>query len=318
MLQPCIDGLPPNYGSRLRPTTLDCGSLFPKWSAFAEKTGKISRNVRGKLTTWRQAVPRTCNCNCPVVPPRYQQQRATNMMRASSTYMQQQRPKATATTSRYVDPMSCEGVFVSQPLPRRYRHDTTTMLHSYGMNYEEGERYEELASRGPTPSSYSREIIRSLEELELNRIERRPPPPRTTLHQSYQQLHRQRPYSANLSSSWSNDRPYATLPKRNGRINLEEQFLPRDLQRLSKYPKSLQDLKYLEIEAILDRDPRPASYPQSSSSHQWEDEGGLFVESIGEAGQVERHEPGKVHYEREYRIYGKDTVALIFYKTCYL
>lgn len=32
----------------------------------------------------------------------------------------------------------------------------------------------------------------------------------------------------------------------------------------------------------------------------------------------EKYVPGKVHYEREYRIYGRDTVALIYYKTCYL
>lgn len=301
---PSIDGLPADYGSRLRPTTLDCGTLFPRWSAFAEKTGRISRSVRGKLTTWRQAVPRTCNCNCPMVVQRQHHQRAM-----SSPYLYQRPTRAT--TSRYVDPTSCEGVFVSQPPGRHWRYDDS-MLHSYGMNFEEGERYEELASRGPTTSSYSRDIIRSLEELELNRIERRP---RATLHQSYQQLSR-RPYSANLSSSWSNDRPYATLPSR---VNLEEHFLPRDLRRLSKYPKSLRDLKYLEIEAILERDPRPSSYPPRRPS--WLSEqpahgSGLFLESG--AGEVQRHEPGKVHYEREYRIYGKDTVALIFYKTCYL
>ncbi|KAK0161360.1 hypothetical protein PV327_009838 [Microctonus hyperodae] len=32
----------------------------------------------------------------------------------------------------------------------------------------------------------------------------------------------------------------------------------------------------------------------------------------------EKFIPGKVHYEREYKIYGRDTVALIYYKTCYL
>lgn len=27
---------------------------------------------------------------------------------------------------------------------------------------------------------------------------------------------------------------------------------------------------------------------------------------------------GRVHYEKEYRLFGRDTVALIYYKTCYL
>lgn len=31
-----------------------------------------------------------------------------------------------------------------------------------------------------------------------------------------------------------------------------------------------------------------------------------------------RYEPGQVHYERECRTFGKDTVAFIYYKTCYL
>lgn len=31
-----------------------------------------------------------------------------------------------------------------------------------------------------------------------------------------------------------------------------------------------------------------------------------------------KYEPGQVHYERECRTFGKDTVAFIYYKTCYL
>ncbi|KAK2582894.1 hypothetical protein KPH14_008968 [Odynerus spinipes] len=39
---------------------------------------------------------------------------------------------------------------------------------------------------------------------------------------------------------------------------------------------------------------------------------------VGSSGGGGRYEPGQVHYERECRTFGKDTVAFIYYKTCYL
>ena len=344
MGMPATAGSSSYFYTRPRATTLDCANLLPRCerrrladycSAFAEKTGRISRNVRGKLASWRLAMPH----NCPGG------QRAADIMHC--------RFGDASFRRRYGDPTKLSGITMD------YRNQPG-MMHSYGMDYEQGERYEELASRRPTTSAYSRDIIRSLEELELNRIDHHYQP----LHHS-QQLHRefQHPYNAHLSSSWTSERPYATLPKRHSssrattttNISLEDQFLPRDLQRLSRYPKSLQDLKYLEIEAILGRDSKSVSYPpreqpymrredlstlddrpsRSSSrasrlredvaggSRRWmrmdeESQDRLFLEGLAGGSQIERYEPGKVHYEREYRIYGKDTVALIFYKTCYL
>ncbi|KAL7286125.1 hypothetical protein TKK_0019639 [Trichogramma kaykai] len=336
----------PSANATVRPTTLDCAAissccLHPRTGtarlsdlcrAFVEKTSCISRRIRTRLATWRTAVPQTCPYDCPVRQRAMQQQQQAAYYRQHLQQQQQQQ--------HYV-----------QPLTSRQQRD---MLRSYGMNYEQSERYEELASRRPTTNSYSRDIIRSLEELELSRI-----PP--LHHQSYQHIRPEAacypPYNTQFSSSWCSERPYATLPsKRDARrasasVNIEDRFLPKDLQRLSRYPKSLQDLKYLEIEAILERDPLPTWTTHGSRSRRQAHRSALDVrqprslstgsrpvsslldrqnswlvqanDSRGDfvaAGpsQIDRLEPGKVHYEREYRIYGKDTVALIFYKTCYL
>lgn len=71
---------------------------------------------------------------------------------------------------------------------------------------------------------------------------------------------------------------------------LRDQIRLADIQRISRYPSSLEDLTYLEIEAILEREP----------------------------SGLEDDVPGLVRYEKEYRLYGRDTLALVYYKTCYL
>lgn len=270
-----------------RPTALDCSALFRDCrdrrrltdycNVFAEKTSRITRSVQGRFYRWRSLAVPAC--------PRE-------------------------------GPTGAES-FPDVTLRQVMRGGTTTR--SYGMNYETGERYEEVLEtpRGDRTSVYSRDIIRSLEELELGRIQRQPPHVRCC---SQDLLERPQYYPGSSS-------PQVPV-RRSQSINLEEHFRPHDIRRLCRYPKSLQDLTYLEIEAILDRDPissRPESYPpnrrpRSMSASRFE---GAST-SQGRAGDVyggrriEMMEPGKIHYEKEYRIYGKDTVALIFYKTCYL
>ena len=98
-----------------------------------------------------------------------------------------------------------------------------------------------------------------------------------------------------------------------------------DTGSFSLYPRSMQDLTDLDIERILERD---TNFRVPLSSFRSRD---YLMEGYRRMGDEEnqsteiddkRHEtayvPGRVHYEREYRIYGKDTVALIYYKTCYL
>lgn len=104
-----------------------------------------------------------------------------------------------------------------------------------------------------------------------------------------------------------------------------------------KYPRSLEDLTDLEMERILERDttfhlPIRALRSQESvlaryrrryeESIEDRDENYLrLYQSLSRLDKMmprEKYPPGKVHYEREYKIYGRDTVALIYYKTCYL
>jgi hypothetical protein len=255
-----------------------------------EKGHRLTRDVRGKLSGWRQAAARAARA---AREPPFQ---------------------------RYVEQRSNDG-------GSRARADRG-MLRGYGMDYECGRRYEELAGRG------------SYEELEL---EERMEAGGRRRWRSGRQGARGREESCLSAPPWPREA--------GGRaIDLEEQFLPQDLQRLSEYPKSLRDLKYLEIEAILGRDPRPVGCtaeerrlpggeglgrlggrgPGGEGSRAAEEERrwmrgegvargrGMAESCLAGGSQIERYEPGKVHYEREYRIYGKDTVALIFYKTCYL
>lgn len=124
--------------------------------------------------------------------------------------------------------------------------------------------------------------------------------------------HRHHQIATSSCSSWPSEQQQQISYS-----NLEQHFLPGDLLRLSRYPKSLRDLKYLEIEAILGRDPRLKNNVNNDNNDDDEDVEDEIETDFIRNDETAR-EPGKVHYEREYRLYGKDTVALIFYKTCYL
>ena len=150
-----------------------------------------------------------------------------------------------------------------------------------------------------------------------------------------------------LRNGGQTQRPYyATLPKRNRTINFADQIRPQDIRRISKYPKSLQDLTALELEAILDRDPQPTSsssfLEEDCSLEEYfrrhlENQGDIvsnyyikeekdeedylnkLYRSLPRHRQLpkDRLIPGKVHYEKECRMYG-NAIAEIYYKTCYL
>lgn len=175
---------------------------------------------------------------------------------------------------------------------------------------------------------------------ELNQVEQR-----RRRRRRIQKLQRELRQKMMLNSTSRNDIAgytqksyYATLPKRNRTINFADQIRPQDIRRISRYPKSLQDLTALELEAILDRDPQP-----SSSLHEDCSLEEYFRRHLNNQGDIVNHcytdneyltrlyrslprhsqlpkdwlVPGKVHYEKECRMYG-DTVAEIYYKTCYL
>lgn len=129
----------------------------------------------------------------------------------------------------------------------------------------------------------------------------------------------------------------ATLPRRNRTNNLNCGGSGLSSNHLNcrrlLHPKSLQNLSAVEIDRILTQ----STYPpyimarRNSSRRNVNLNPRNEVESNDEriaktlsrlnkslSKEIGSYAPGRVHYEREYRIYGKDTVALIYYKTCYL
>ncbi|KAJ8674201.1 hypothetical protein QAD02_005463 [Eretmocerus hayati] len=257
-------------------------------------------------------------------------------------------------SSRYADPACLSGDLVAAE--QRLRHDDV-YVYEYGGYAARGPSLPEI--RGPSP--FGRELLHSLDKLELRPRSQQYHLPQLHQHQhclrQEQLLHHPdlHPHGHHLAaSSWCGvtDRPYATLPQRRRRrrgsstatpasnfiggrpvsrcsaaaaIELSQHFKPRDVARLSGYPSSLRDLKYLEIEAILGRDPVSLTPPSSR-----------LVSAVGARAQdnlittattttmnpkmqgiVRR--PGKVRYEPEYRLRADDnSLALVFYKTCYL
>lgn len=125
----------------------------------------------------------------------------------------------------------------------------------------------------------------------------------------------------------------STLPRRSRTINFRDQIPGNSLESRRGYPKSLQNLSDLEADDVT-RDPTVLS------SAEWRDDRlddayrrrryrqdqleddylRLYrnLSSLDKYPPTGRYEPGQVHYERECRTFGKDTVAFIYYKTCYL
>lgn len=132
---------------------------------------------------------------------------------------------------------------------------------------------------------------------------------------------------------------YSTLPRRSRTINFKDQ--PRDSPeggRPRAYPKSLQDLTDLELDDVTylpsahgggaREQRRPDDNYRGRNRYRREEDEPPFdddylklcrsLSRLDSYSQDGRYRPGQVHYERECRTFGKDTVAFIYYKTCYL
>ena len=134
----------------------------------------------------------------------------------------------------------------------------------------------------------------------------------------------------------------STLPRRSRTINFRDQP-SSSLESWRGYLRSLQDLSDLELDD-RPRDLADSSF-LSSNRDDWrsdrllvaaQDDGyrrrryrenrleddylRLYrsLSRLSKYPQGGKYEPGQVHYERECRTFGKDTVAFIYYKTCYL
>lgn len=145
----------------------------------------------------------------------------------------------------------------------------------------------------------------------------------------------------------------STLPRRGRSINFGDQPGSDRVESRRGYPRrSLQDLSDLEVEDGRARGgdvgPRVGFVSSRTAAGEWrrgearlgyEDDGWHRRRGYGREDRLEdedylrlyrslsrlskypqggKYEPGQVHYERECRTFGKDTVAFIYYKTCYL
>lgn len=131
---------------------------------------------------------------------------------------------------------------------------------------------------------------------------------------------------------------YSTLPRRSRTINFQDQARGSSEGR-RPYPKSLLDLTDLELDdvaylasprgRIAYREETLDDYQQQRGRDHRETDESLFEDdylklcrNLSSLDRYPRgggrYEPGQVHYERECRTFGKDTVAFIYYKTCYL
>lgn len=149
-----------------------------------------------------------------------------------------------------------------------------------------------------------------------------------------------KPILRNGINHGGDERPYySTLPRRSRTINFKDQVRDSPEGRQRAYPKSLQDLTDLELDDITYLPPssrggsrreeeRPDDdYRRRVRDRREEDEIAFdddYLRLCRNLSRLDgyprggRYEPGQVHYERECRTFGKDTVAFIYYKTCYL
>ncbi|KYN15289.1 hypothetical protein ALC57_12338 [Trachymyrmex cornetzi] len=154
-------------------------------------------------------------------------------------------------------------------------------------------------------------------------------------------LYVSKPILRNGINHGGDERPYySTLPRRSRTINFKDQA--RDSpegERRRTYPKSLQDLTDLELDDVAyllpsarggndtregrldDNYRRRNRYRRKEGESPFDDDYLKLCRSLSRLDKYprgNRYGPGQVHYERECRTFGKDTVAFIYYKTCYL
>lgn len=145
-----------------------------------------------------------------------------------------------------------------------------------------------------------------------------------------------KPILRNGINHGGDERPYySTLPRRSRTINFKDQARDSPEGRQRAYPKSLQDLTDLELDDIAyfpssrgdrrekgpDDDYRRRVRDREEDEVAFDDDYLRLCRNLSRLDEYPRggrYEPGQVHYERECRTFGKDTVAFIYYKTCYL
>lgn len=149
-----------------------------------------------------------------------------------------------------------------------------------------------------------------------------------------------KPILRNGINHGGDERPYySTLPRRSRTINFKDQARdsPEGGGRRA-YPKSLQDLTDLELDDVTylpstrgrdgireerldDKYCRRNRYCREEGELPFDDDYLKLYRNLSKLDTYPRggrYGPGQVHYERECRTFGKDTVAFIYYKTCYL
>lgn len=151
-----------------------------------------------------------------------------------------------------------------------------------------------------------------------------------------------KPILRNGINHGEDERLYRSAPPRRSRtINFKDQTTdggsPVGMRRA--YPKSLRDLTDLELDDVAYLVPPDSRGSRANFREERLDDYRRREDRRGNEPSFDddylrlcrnlarldgyprgggRYEPGQVHYERECRTFGKDTVAFIYYKTCYL
>lgn len=145
------------------------------------------------------------------------------------------------------------------------------------------------------------------------------------------------PILRNSMNQSNDERPhYSTLPRRSRTINFKDQVYGFSERQQRTYPKSLQNLTDLELEDVAYlptsrseqacREAKFNDYCRRSRNQRGEEFScdDSYLRLYRNLSRLDKYppggkyEPGQVHYERECRTFGKDTIAFIYYKTCYL
>ncbi|KAG7203031.1 hypothetical protein KM043_010156 [Ampulex compressa] len=295
-------------------------------SIFAEKTNRIGRSVeqfmqsRGFLAARR--------------PAEEAAQRATMASSNGSVIRNDHRAPG--------------GSRATEQIHRYYNGEQQRYLESHRYagedRYAESNRYPGRSQRergAQAKDAYPRELgpnpnyTERFAELEPRRPKRREQPLDCEERGGWANAARSLNASRPILRNGREERPYcSTLPRRSRTINFRDQRGHSPVGRQG-YPKSLQDLTDLRIDEGI-REPLPPFL--SSSSRSWRPEENYRrrryredelldddylrlcrnLSRLDKYPQGGRYEPGQVHYERECRTFGKDTVAFIYYKTCYL
>lgn len=302
---------------------------------FAEKTGRIGRNVGNFIRTHR------------LMPNRREAENSNDqrptVLRNGDVFSRDFRRENRLVRSKYTSNRGPTDETSFQTYPGALCHPSDRYINENRTSNEElGTHVIEEYHRNIDVREYRRIQDTRMESHAIMRLDRVEYGRRNSSAKKSRKKRNDEFDESRNSGNFEGQRLYTSLPSRNGRSrnwpNGYSADPTVDPRSLSLYPRSMQDLTDLDIERILERDTNfhvPLSsfrsrdslverYRRNYDNH--EDDGDdnnlTLYKSLSsgvESGKREKlYVPGRVHYEREYRIYGKDTVALIYYKTCYL